>query len=143
MDINEVLKENPITDALKNVREISRKILNAFIYPTEQAIDKKQKELELKFFKGEIELTTKKWITEILWELETHDGLTFNALQRNIGGISSRSLSDRLKELKEIQLISREILETRPPKVLYQLTDKGKGYIELMTVVILFLKNVN
>ena len=141
MNVEAILKENPITDVVQKSRKVARNILNTYFrYNSREPFDIKQKEEELQFFKDEIQVSTKKWITEILWELETYNGLTFNKLKRNIGGISSRSLSDRLKELKQIGLISRNIQETRPPKVLYQLTDKGKGYVELMTIIAIYLK---
>ncbi|MFX0043432.1 MAG: winged helix-turn-helix transcriptional regulator [Candidatus Hodarchaeota archaeon] len=39
--------------------------------------------------------------------------------------ISSRSLSDRLKQLEELNLITRTVQDGRPPKVLYELSEKG------------------
>ena len=59
-----------------------------------------------------------------------------------IKGISSRILSDRLKELEKNEIISRTVQDTHPPKVLYDLTEKGKGFVELMVILILFLKKI-
>lgn len=102
--------------------------------------DEITKSEELKFFREDIEFIRKKWILEIFWELETYKGSTFNELKRNIEGISSRALSDRLKELQKKDIISRTVQNTRPPTVFYQLSDKGKSFVELMTLVILSLK---
>ncbi|MEJ2276648.1 MAG: helix-turn-helix domain-containing protein [Candidatus Lokiarchaeota archaeon] len=83
---------------------------------------------------------TKKWILEIIWELETYKGSNFNELKRQIRGISSRTLSDRLKELQNNGIIDRIVQKTHPPSVLYELSEKGKGFVEMMTLVILYLK---
>ena len=94
----------------------------------------------LKIFFENIDFITKKWILEIIWELETYKGSNFNELKRAIKGISSRILSIRLKELETTGVIKRTVQNTRPPKVFYQLSEKGKGFVELMVVLILFLK---
>ncbi len=51
--------------------------------------------------------------------------LRFNALLKNIHGISPKTLSDRLKELNEAGLIKREFFPEIPPKVEYSLTQDG------------------
>ena len=83
---------------------------------------------------------------EILWELEIHNGLNFNELQRHLTSekkkISSRALSDRLKELQKKGLISRTIQDTRPLTVRYDLTDKGKGFIELAMLIVVHLSDI-
>jgi DNA-binding HxlR family transcriptional regulator len=72
-------------------------------------------------------------------ELEIHGGLHFNELMRHLEGISSRSLSDRLKLLKKKGLVSRTVQETIPPRVLYKLKEKGKGFVELSLPMIWYL----
>jgi DNA-binding HxlR family transcriptional regulator len=46
--------------------------------------------------------------------------------------ISTRTVADRLKELEENELISREIVKGRPPTTVYQLTEKGKKTVDLL-----------
>ena len=105
-------------------------------------LTKERKYWEFKFFFENIDFITKKWILEIIWELETYKGSNFNELKRAIKGISSRILSDRLKRLENNGIISRTVQNTHPPKVLYQLTEKGKGFVEIMVILILFLKDL-
>ncbi len=103
--------------------------------------DKTRKKYEIKVFTEVLEVVVKKWTIPLLWELEVHQGLHFNELNRNIVGISSRTLSDRLKELEETQIINRLMEDSRPPKVFYQLTDKGKGLVELSLLIVLHVLN--
>ena len=136
--LNEINKFKPLNETLNKARNVGRHLLNSYF--SEIPYTKERKEWELNFFYEDIKFLTKKWILEIIWELETYKGSNFNELKRIIRGISSRILSDRLKELEKNGIVSRKVQNTYPPTVLYQLTDKGKGFVELMTVIIIFLK---
>ncbi len=98
-----------------------------------------RKRLEIRVFTEMLEVVLKRWTIPILWELEVQQGLHFNELHRNVTGISSRTLSDRLKELEEQSIVRRSMEDTRPPKVFYELSDKGQGIVELSLLVILHL----
>lgn len=66
---------------------------------------------------------SKMWVLDILWvmyEWETW----FNAIKTNIPGISSKVLSDRLKELQEKWFVDRNIISEQPVKIEYSLTKK-------------------
>jgi DNA-binding HxlR family transcriptional regulator len=59
----------------------------------------------------------------------------FNQLKSSVEGISSRMLSEKLKFLEEEGIISRKVSDSRPVRVTYTLTDKGKslsGVVETM-----------
>ncbi len=80
---------------------------------------------------GIIDIISKKWAICIISHLgEKEDGYRFNELQRSLNGISPKSLSDRLKELKEEKLINRDVEESVPPKVTYTLTEDGRDLHE-------------
>jgi len=64
----------------------------------------------------------KKWMKKILYELEGGEK-NFSTLMRKLN-ISSRSLSNSLKELVNLGLISRSVREDRT--TIYSLTRKGK-----------------
>ena len=51
--------------------------------------------------------------------------LRFNALRRQIDGISQKMLSSTLKVLERDGLASRSVIATVPPQVEYALTDLG------------------
>jgi len=76
---------------------------------------------------GLIDVISKKWAICIISHLgNKEEGYRFNELQRSLEGISPKSLSDRLKELDEEDLVHREVEDTVPPKVTYTLTEDGK-----------------
>lgn len=70
------------------------------------------------------ELLGKRWSGLILAVLTQHPGY-FSELRRAIPGISERMLSDRLTELAEAGLLSRQVDEGPPLRVSYQLTEAG------------------
>nr|ALL53631.1 transcriptional regulator, HxlR family [uncultured bacterium fosmid I5J7] len=49
----------------------------------------------------------------------------FNALRRVIDGISQRMLAVTLRQLERDGLVSRKVLDLKPPQVEYALTDRG------------------
>lgn len=71
----------------------------------------------------------KKWTLAILQELNGKKK-RFNDLIENIENINPRTLSKRLKELENSNIISRKKYNETPPKVEYTLTDKGKKLIK-------------
>ncbi len=76
------------------------------------------------------------------WSKETYTlkPMGFEGLRRSLKGISSRVLSKKLKMLEDRGLIEREVLNTRPPKVRYALTEKGLTISTLGEPVILYLR---
>lgn len=70
-------------------------------------------------------LVGQKWVLHIVYELM--DGKRrFNELAQAVGGCNSRTLRDRLKNLEELEIISREIVAIMPPWVEYELTSRGR-----------------
>lgn len=66
-----------------------------------------------------------KWTFIIIREL-FYGTKRFGELQRSLKGISPRTLSLRLKELEEEEIINRTIYSEIPPHVEYSLTEKGQ-----------------
>ncbi len=57
-----------------------------------------------------------------------NDGpMGFNDLLKNIEGLNSKTLSSTLKYLEAHSIVTREVESTRPFRVRYSLTDKGKS----------------
>jgi len=127
-------------EIIKTSRPLIRKALDKHF--TETIHDEKRKIDEIRFFLNIFKFVTKKWNVEILYELEIHNGLTFNDITRHLEKLSSRSLSDCLKQLQELDLISRTVQDTHPPSVLYSLSDKGKGFVELSLILIYYLADI-
>ncbi len=52
----------------------------------------------------------------------------FGELESSLSGVSSRTVSNKLKMLEEEGLIVRKEFKTHPPKVEYALTRKGEAF---------------
>ena len=70
------------------------------------------------------------WAVKLVRAL-SQNRMRFSALQHDLG-ISSKTLSARLKELEKEGLISRTLYAQVPLRVEYELTDKGYEFNELL-----------
>ena len=82
-----------------------------------------------------------KWSMEIILSTYSLESVGFGDLRRLLNGISSRVLSKKLKELEELGFLQREVIESRPPRVRYTLSQKGELLAKLGEPVILYLRN--
>src|SRR5579864_2639339 len=73
---------------------------------------------------GLLEVLTRPWTMHILWVLSTHGATRFGALRRQIEGISSRVLTERLRLLEQKGFIYRDYEPTIPPSVTYGITKR-------------------
>ena len=70
---------------------------------------------------------SRRWTLLILHSLQ--NGLnTFNAIKRDLGSISSRTLSERLKDLEAMAFIERKIVSEQPLKIEYIATQKAISF---------------
>ena len=67
-----------------------------------------------------------KWKMAIMFSL-TEEKKRFKELQRHVGKITGKMLSQELKELELNELIRRTVLDTKPVTVEYELTTYGKS----------------
>lgn len=70
-------------------------------------------------------LIGKKWHPVIVHRLLEHGPLGFNALKEEVGGISSTVLSSSLDDLEDSGLVNRDIVNEKPVRVDYSLTEQG------------------
>ncbi|MEO1733897.1 MAG: helix-turn-helix domain-containing protein [Pseudomonadota bacterium] len=67
-----------------------------------------------------------KWTGTILWHLK--DGpVRFNDLARMIVGASKKMIAERLRQLEAQGLVHREVQQTAPVSVHYEITDLGRS----------------
>lgn len=71
-----------------------------------------------------------RWTMYLLWILDTNGKLRFGELKRKADGISTKVLTERLRMLEEIGIIHRSYETSIPPKVSYELTERGKELSE-------------
>jgi len=67
-----------------------------------------------------------KWTSLIIRDLLLDGRIRFGDLLRSLDGISPKTLSLRLRELEKFGLVNRIVYPEIPPKVEYELTEKGK-----------------
>ncbi len=72
-----------------------------------------------------------KW-TVLVMSLLAQETKRFSALQRDIGGVSQKMLTQTLRGLERDGLVTRTIYPTVPPKVEYTLTPLGHTLVELL-----------
>jgi DNA-binding HxlR family transcriptional regulator len=75
-------------------------------------------------------LLSQKWNLEILYTLFLRKSMGFSGLKK-ILGVNSRTLSDKLKILKQFGYIERMIEQGPPLRVTYSLTAKGRNTVLL------------
>jgi DNA-binding HxlR family transcriptional regulator len=72
-----------------------------------------------------------KWTLLIIRDL-ADSSLRFCELERSLEGISPRTLSLRLRALEEQGIVERRTYPEVPPRVTYELTDKGRALVPLI-----------
>jgi DNA-binding HxlR family transcriptional regulator len=77
------------------------------------------------------ELIGNRWTPLIIRDL-AEGRLRFSELERSLGGVSPKSLSERLKRLEEADVVSRECFAEVPPRVEYALTPKGFALLPII-----------
>ena len=70
-------------------------------------------------------LLSKKYALETINVIDTHGPMRFTTLEDHLPEASSATLSDRLDELVDESLVTRTQYEEIPPRVEYELTEKG------------------
>lgn len=71
------------------------------------------------------EIIGKKWHPVVISTLLADDRRGFNDLKETLDGISDKVLSDCLDDLQSVGLVSREVIDDKPVRVEYSLTEAG------------------
>jgi len=74
------------------------------------------------------------WVLLIVMHL-LQGSMRFNALRAELGHISSKTLSNRLKALEELGFVQRQAFLEIPPRVEYHLTEQGRELGEVIEVL--------
>lgn len=81
---------------------------------------------------GLVDLLSRKWTMHLVWTIREDGPIRFNELKRRATGISPRVLSDRLSQLEDQGLVERMDHEETPPRVEYELTEKGRDLEDVL-----------
>jgi DNA-binding HxlR family transcriptional regulator len=85
---------------------------------------------------GIINIIAKKWAILVISIIGHHEKIRFNDIMQRLDGISPKTLTDVLKDLKKENLIHRESFAEIPPRVEYSLTEDGKQLCEAVLPLI-------
>lgn len=85
-------------------------------------------------FHQAIEIIGKRWTGAILYSL-FNGPMRFSEFHDAIPQLSSRLLTERLKELEENNIILRDVSTDRPIQVIYSLTEKGQALKPIMASI--------
>jgi DNA-binding HxlR family transcriptional regulator len=83
-----------------------------------------------------LDLIADKWATLIIGLLNNEQPQRFAALQRQIGGISQKMLTQTLRRLERDGLVQRRVYPEVPPRVEYALTSLGQTLCEPISALI-------
>ena len=78
-----------------------------------------------------IDLVGGKWKSMILWIISGRT-VRFNALRRELHGITQKMLTQQLRELETDGLLNRKVYAEVPPKVEYTLTEQAKKLLPVL-----------
>lgn len=79
-----------------------------------------------------LEVLARPWTLQILWVLSTKGPTRFGALRRQVEGISSRVMTERLRVLEQRGFVFRDYEPTIPPAVTYGITKRMKDISKVM-----------
>jgi len=80
-------------------------------------------------------IVSAKWTPQILYAL-ANGVQRFCELQKEAGGINPRTLSARLDDLEQQGIVAKESFAEVPPRVEYQLTQKGRDLLPILECMV-------
>ena len=83
-------------------------------------------------YESTISIIGNKWSLMILRNFRFQPEQRFNQILKSLKGISSKTLSSKLKELVEHGIVDKEVVSTTPVLIHYKLTEKGEGLIPVL-----------
>ena len=79
-----------------------------------------------------LSLIAGKYKPVILYCLMEYEPVRFNEMQRYLGRVADKTLSQNLKELERDGLIRRKMYPEVPPRVEYSLTERGASLVAVL-----------
>jgi DNA-binding HxlR family transcriptional regulator len=71
------------------------------------------------------DLLERRWTFAIVYAAHT-GAVRFNEFKQAVGRVPPRTLAQRLSELERAGILERRIVDSRPPRAEYVLTDEGR-----------------
>lgn len=112
--VEPIISEEAQGSSRQDMTENLHRLMHSGLYSVESPIERA------------MELIGDKYSFQIIHILYKYERQRFVELEQQITGISPRTLSARLKHLEKFRLINRHQFPTIPPKVEYELTERGR-----------------
>src|SRR5919201_6670793 len=81
-----------------------------------------------------------KWTALLIYDL-ARGTKRFRELEHSCAGISSRTLAERLRALEQAGVVRRHSYPESPPRVEYELTDKGAALLPIIEAMTAYGRN--
>ncbi|GAA4335174.1 helix-turn-helix domain-containing protein [Streptomyces venetus] len=78
-----------------------------------------------------VDIVFSRWTTPILWTLNRHGRQRFVELERRIGTITPKVLTQRLRQLERDGMVVRTYHPEVPPRVEYEISELGRSLAPL------------
>ncbi|MFI9773028.1 winged helix-turn-helix transcriptional regulator [Streptomyces sp. NPDC052415] len=78
-----------------------------------------------------VDIVFSRWTTPILWTLHMHGRQRFVELERRIGTITPKVLTQRLRQLERDGMVVRTYHPEIPPRVEYEISELGRSLAPL------------
>ena len=88
------------------------------------------------------DLLERRWTVSILYVSHEGGAVRFNEFLQALGSIPPATLTQRLADLEEAGVLEREVIDARPPRVEYRLTDRGRRLRSLIDALDQFAQTV-
>jgi DNA-binding HxlR family transcriptional regulator len=80
------------------------------------------------------DLLERRWTVSILYV--SHEGaVRFNEFLQALGNIPPATLAQRLGDLEKAGVLQRKVIDARPPRVEYRLTERGRALRSLVNAL--------
>jgi DNA-binding HxlR family transcriptional regulator len=83
-------------------------------------------------------LLERRWTVSILYVSHEGGAVRFNEFQQALRGIPPATLAQRLADLEEAGVLERAVIDDRPPRVEYRLTERGRQMRSLVDALARF-----
>lgn len=92
---------------------------------------------------GVMDLLSRRYAMEVICVVGALGPVRYGEIEAAFDGVSSSTLSTRLDELTDFELLARERYAGIPPRVEYELTDEGEELRELLEPLLDWIDNRN
>jgi DNA-binding HxlR family transcriptional regulator len=83
-------------------------------------------------------LLERRWTVSIIYVSHEGGAVRFNEFLHALGSIPPATLAQRLTDLEEAGVLDREVIDARPPRVEYRLTERGRQLRSLVNALAQF-----